>query len=491
MMISKKYSPTGNVPLKNFAPMIISLLIGLTGCIIIFMMVRSRETQRLTGTFESRARLIADSMQNRLKEYEGTLQFLRDYLYNSKNVSRQDFSSFVKGAIYRYPAIQALCWNPRVRESDRNAFEEHVRNEGFQGFYVTERNSDGEIIYARGRENYFPVCYIDPLPGNSAALGFDISSESVRRQSMIRARKTGNLTASHRLILVQDQENQHGLLLLLPVFNQEIPVSKSGDPDENLRGYVVEILRINDIVESVMPVFPDDGIDFVLYDLSAPEENQFLYRYTAGERKKSQDGRELPSPSAQQSLACSLDIGGSHWELRFFPSPEALGELNRHQSWITLLVSLFIIFMMAYYRTKKIIDTFKVEEAVHAARKSNALLEAEVIIRKQEEIKLLSAKQRLENEVRERIHAQRQRDGVIEELTRTLAEVKTLRGILPLCSFCKKIRDDKGYWEQVDVYIHKYSQADISHSICPECMKKHYPQEYREIFENPHESCPK
>jgi PAS domain S-box-containing protein len=54
-------------------------------------------------------------------------------------------------------------------------------------------------------------------------------------------------------------------------------------------------------------------------------------------------------------------------------------------------------------------------------------------------------------------------------------EIKALRGILPLCSFCKKIRNDKGYWEQVDVYIHKHSQADISHSICPECAKEYYP----------------
>lgn len=60
-------------------------------------------------------------------------------------------------------------------------------------------------------------------------------------------------------------------------------------------------------------------------------------------------------------------------------------------------------------------------------------------------------------------------------LNRTIEELKALRGILPLCSFCKKIRDDKGYWEQVDVYIHKHLQTDISHSICPECAKEHYP----------------
>ena len=65
-----------------------------------------------------------------------------------------------------------------------------------------------------------------------------------------------------------------------------------------------------------------------------------------------------------------------------------------------------------------------------------------------------------------------------EELSKALEEIKTLRGILPLCSFCKKIRNDKGYWEQVDVYIRKHFDTDISHSMCPECFEQQYPQEY-------------
>lgn len=61
------------------------------------------------------------------------------------------------------------------------------------------------------------------------------------------------------------------------------------------------------------------------------------------------------------------------------------------------------------------------------------------------------------------------------ELSKALDEIKTLRGILPCCSFCKKIRDDKGFWEKVDVYIRDHSEAKVSHGICPECMKIHYP----------------
>ncbi|MBU0485736.1 MAG: response regulator [Proteobacteria bacterium] len=64
-----------------------------------------------------------------------------------------------------------------------------------------------------------------------------------------------------------------------------------------------------------------------------------------------------------------------------------------------------------------------------------------------------------------------------KELREALTEIKTLRGILPLCSFCKKIRDDTGYWNQVDDYIRKNSSASISHSVCPDCMDEHYPDE--------------
>ena len=75
-----------------------------------------------------------------------------------------------------------------------------------------------------------------------------------------------------------------------------------------------------------------------------------------------------------------------------------------------------------------------------------------------------------------RKRAEEEREKLIRELQEATKEIKTLRGILPLCSFCKKIRDDKGYWEQVDVYLLKHSQADISHSVCPDCMKKYYPE---------------
>ena len=81
-------------------------------------------------------------------------------------------------------------------------------------------------------------------------------------------------------------------------------------------------------------------------------------------------------------------------------------------------------------------------------------------------------------DITERKEAEEEREKLIEELQDALAEVKTLSGLLPICSSCKKIRDDKGYWNQIEAYIRDHSEAEFSHSICPECAKKLYPELY-------------
>jgi len=78
-------------------------------------------------------------------------------------------------------------------------------------------------------------------------------------------------------------------------------------------------------------------------------------------------------------------------------------------------------------------------------------------------------------DITERKWAEEEREELILQLQKALSEVKTLKGIFPICASCKKVRNDKGYWEQIEVYIRDRSEAEFSHGICPECMKKLYP----------------
>ena len=83
-------------------------------------------------------------------------------------------------------------------------------------------------------------------------------------------------------------------------------------------------------------------------------------------------------------------------------------------------------------------------------------------------------------DVTELKRAREKRERLISELQEALAKVKTLSGLLPICASCKKIRDDKGYWRQIESYIHEHSEADFSHGICPDCARKLYPEYYEE-----------
>ena len=97
-------------------------------------------------------------------------------------------------------------------------------------------------------------------------------------------------------------------------------------------------------------------------------------------------------------------------------------------------------------------------------------------------LELEEMNEKLQEDISKRKIVENEKEKLITELQKALSEIKTLRGILPLCSYCNKIRNDKGCWERVDVYIHKYSEADISHGICPNCMKKYFPEEYKDIY---------
>jgi hypothetical protein len=78
--------------------------------------------------------------------------------------------------------------------------------------------------------------------------------------------------------------------------------------------------------------------------------------------------------------------------------------------------------------------------------------------------------------VEERVRAEKERDTLFRQLQASLAQVQLLSGLLPICASCKKVRDDQGYWTQVEIYVRDRSRAEFTHGICPECAKKYREQ---------------
>lgn len=107
-------------------------------------------------------------------------------------------------------------------------------------------------------------------------------------------------------------------------------------------------------------------------------------------------------------------------------------------------------------------------------RKDGTLLDVELstngfIFRKQKLVFCIC------RDITNRKQLEMERKNLILELKKALVQVKTLSGLLPICMHCKKIRDDSGYWNQIEAYIAQHSDAQFSHGICRDCAKKYYP----------------
>jgi len=79
-------------------------------------------------------------------------------------------------------------------------------------------------------------------------------------------------------------------------------------------------------------------------------------------------------------------------------------------------------------------------------------------------------------DITERKKAEDERQRLVLELRESLAKIRTLSGLLPICASCKKIRDDHGYWSQVEQYLSEHTDVRFSHGLCPDCVKKFFPE---------------
>jgi CHASE1-domain containing sensor protein len=425
-----------------------------------FLLVHNWEKKNQRNEFESWAKAYTNAVETTLNDYKGALLFLGDFFNNSTLVTRQEFTGFVKNILPRYPGIQAFGWNPLVKDTDRTLYESAARKEGFPDFEFTERSETNTMVRAEPREEYIIVYYLHPLEGNTAAFGFDIASDKTRLKAITKGFHTGKITATARVTLVQEKGNQFGTLLLLPIYHMDSPVNTPEERRKNLKGFIVEVLRIGTAVETSLKEFSDEGLCLTIYDISDEKENQVLYNRPT--RMLTSRDQPISVEELQNGLFWSkiLDFSERQWKILIRPSDGYYQSRKMWKAWIVSLGLILLTTLLALYLLKKILYTAEIEQRVKKQAQTN---------------------RQLETEIKDRSAAEAERDSTILNLQQALNEVKTLRGILPICSFCKKIRDDKGYWEQVDVYIHKHSQADISHGICPDCIKQHYPKTYKHL----------
>lgn len=343
------------------------------------------ERERLKLEFDQQVAPLAQALEKTVLQYIDVLHFVEGFYAASALVERDEFSAYVKRPFAELVGLQALSWNPVVRDEDRKRFEMDTRGEGFPNFQITERNSDNQLVPAARRSSYVVVDYIEPFDKNQKAFGFDVASNPVRKMAMDVARDRGRPMATGRITLVQDTDKQFGLLVFMPVYAKGVSLATVDDRRDNLRGFLVGVFRGEDLVHAALQGLNQEGVAYRLVDKSAPQDQQFLME----NRPRAQaifalNERGLFGGSTAFGKAHEIQFGGRTWSFETAPTQEFLVHHRQGNAWLVLIggmlaSSLVGAFVMMVSGRRQVLQVLVAEKTANLRQSESRLAEAQRI----------------------------------------------------------------------------------------------------------------
>src|SRR5438034_470727 len=319
----------------------VSLPVCLTFALVVlcFVYTSAWERNRIAAEFERRTDKVFQELEDNFDNYIDALHSIESFFGSSVTVGRQEFKSFVSRWFLRHRGIQALSWNPRVLDSERTAYEQAARRNGFTNFQITEQNGQGELARAAPRAEYVPVYYLEPYVGNESALGFDVASDPVRREALNQARDTGKPRATDPTTLVQDAELKPGFLVFLPIYRNGLPQRTPEERRRNLQGYATGAFRVSDLIKTSLKggEEPKD-VEIRLYDDTGGGKRRLLYDHRSqalGSKDPPVETDTVMKPAVLQRVI-PFEMAGRRWIIQFAPTKEYLAAQRSWQVWSVL-----------------------------------------------------------------------------------------------------------------------------------------------------------
>ncbi len=308
------------------------LLLSCVLMVVLFFRTSADEQSRLQQRFHEQAKLMVQSIKSAIALHTSSVEPIERLFAASSNVSSSDFAIFVDPLVRDYPGIRAVSWNARVTSAQRPAFEADMQTNGDAGFVISERNSGNQLAAAATRADYFPVTFIEPLAENRRAVGYDVGSETLRHSAMQVARDQGRATLTAPLPLIQDEVQKTGMLLFYPVYTTAKPPTSVTGRQQSLRGYVVAVLHIGDVIDAALSAYPPDSFQLQLNDISA----------AAAQTVYSKVSSAIPAYAKPLVWQEDFDVGGRTFSIEILPSERFISAQSSLQPWAILAGGLLL-----------------------------------------------------------------------------------------------------------------------------------------------------
>jgi two-component system CheB/CheR fusion protein len=229
-----------------------TMLIAILFVVILARYEFEEEYKRLHYEFEKDALAVQLNIEKHFLSYSNTVGIIANFYASSNHINRRQFSIFTSHFFHDLNAIQAFEFSQVVSDSQRKNFESAIQKEGFADFKIRERNVNKTLVAAGSRDRYIVVNFIEPMKGNEPAFGFDTLSDVQRAEIFNYAQDTGQLTITPKLTLIQETGSQFGILMVMPVYQHDMPHTTVEERKKSIEGFIVGVFRINDMMNAAL-----------------------------------------------------------------------------------------------------------------------------------------------------------------------------------------------------------------------------------------------
>ena len=332
------------------------LLIGLCFTLLVYYYFSKLTLEQDRSNFDRAVQEVQDQVRLRIETSITLLRSGTGLFAASDSVEAKEFEDFVKQIELEknYPGVQGLGYSQRISPSQKASVIAEMKRQGASGFRIWPDESP--------RGEYNAIIYLQPATSrNQIAIGFDMATESVRRQAMETARDSGNPTASGRVQLVQEHDvpdpgKQSGFLIYLPVYQHNAPLKSVEDRRKALLGFVYSPFRVDDFIAPITTEKND--VSFQVYDgtdlLSAASNDAF-------DEPLFSDTKPLP-------------VAGRTWTLAYVTKPSFAQRSSRPLLKYTLIAGALLSLLFAAVTRAEIRARSRAERAAEEVKTSEATI---------------------------------------------------------------------------------------------------------------------
>ncbi len=331
-----QFPETRGRTLRTWSPALLLGMLGILTSILAFLLLDMVESRAIEAEFREINQESLTKFQEALRWSEADLKALANYLSVNGHGNEQVFRQLSTELLQRHVALRALDWRPRVADHQRLEFERSQRREGAEKYRIQQFNDQLELIAAQDRTEFFPIQFITPHDEYALLLGFDLNSDSARWEALAHSRDTGRPAVTPPLHLPHDPHGPLGVLLIVPVYQEDSPPATAKERAAALLGFYVGVLQPTPLLHDAYTGFRRAGLSVALFD--GPSGQMIAHRTSGESSDEPFPYSDLASvPPGLPRVTNEIAWANRTWNLSAIAGPEYIRQQRSNWPWVISL----------------------------------------------------------------------------------------------------------------------------------------------------------